>query len=151
MEFGDQWLSEKLSESFEKARATIMKQALLRIGDHEVSLDKIAYECEELDHLIDERDLAVLTKNKVGLPRKYRDKADRWRKVIHLFPDVTEIGVEDAFALFEDDGNCSSKPKQWYVRFLAAAIEASVIAPIYNYDCLLLKSGRRAKSARADR
>lgn len=133
------WTAGLVREHVVAACQDILRDYLtVQIDTNANPIAEIAYEADELEDLLNERDVERLTEGKVALPYIARDSLKRWRLVLGELGRSEIVEVEDALDVVDGD---PERGVDWYVKFAAIAERHGLLNSFISRPSLLLADG----------
>jgi hypothetical protein len=146
----DEWLASQLAQFVSVVQADVKRDVRIRTPDGEAPLTAVAFEDEGLVGLLADDDIARLAPDHLALGFALRDPDDRWRPVLLELEAGRRVTVADALGLVDCDG-ATTRPGEWYVRLIGAAVVAGLERQLSDHCLLLLSNGTRVSAADAKR
>lgn len=144
VEMGEGWVSERVRELIvDVCHGILREQLTLQTDSGATPVDKVAYEAEELEDLLNEQDVERLTEDKVALPRGNRDLLGRWRLVLGELNCSDIVEVEDALGVVDGD---PERGADWYVLFALIAERHRLFDSFISRRGLILADGTTTAS-----
>ncbi len=140
----DDWLEGRLRDFVDRVQRRVRRGFRITLNGEQYKLSDLCYECQELDGLLDQRDVDLLGFGQVLVPKRARDRAGRWRRVLSELAASLELGVENALELLDrSDGELKGHSVRWFIRLARAAIDAGHGETLWSRRSVITAEGER--------
>lgn len=139
----DAWLDEQLVALATSVQTRVEKTVRL----DGTALDSLVYETSALERVLSESDLAYLAEGLTPVKHAWRDRGERWRRVLEEVGDAQEVDAATALELLEDDELMAGRRTRWFVRLVDAALAEDHDEELLTARCLVTADGERVAPA----
>lgn len=132
------WTENRIRELVAACHGELCERLAVNTGAGATPLPDLAYEEDELEPLLTEKDVERLRPDSVAMPRAGRDARGRWRLVLDELGQSEVVGLTDALRVV--DGDTGRSPR-WYVTFAALAESHDLTSDLISRPGILLDDG----------